>query len=712
MRSKLFLFIQIGLVFLILFIIYHILFSTSLLSDGDFPYYYQKMLLEFPFTLFAWGAAGNNGLGNFSPPISWPFFLFEVPTAFLATFFHLSWNSIGRLLYFFPFLIIGIVSIFVLLKNFFPKNKFIPLTILFYLSNTYILLLVGGGQLLYVVGYSFVPIVLWSHIRMVGNKGIAIKDILLTGFLAGLLLMIDPRIFYMSVIIVVLYWLIFSVTAYEKSYVTNIRKLLTVFASFIICGLLNSFWIIPTIFARDNTITSTIKAYVPQSSVQYFSFAKFENTISLLHPNWPENIFGKVYFMRWEFLLIPILAFSSLLFLKSRVKGQKSEAQAKNQKLDNNGSIEQSDNRIILFFALLGLIGAFLAKGANEPFGGMYLWMFQHVPGFVMFRDPTKWYTLVALSYSVLIPFSIWKIYEWLTLHKKISLFNFQFPINSKNKIFNAQNIFVLLVIAFWLFTIRQAVLGQLGGTFKATTVPAEYTVFANYLSSQQQFSRTLWVPTTQRFGFSSQNHPAVSAEDLFNVYDVNTLMKKLHQPGIENLLQEMSVKYVVVPTDSQKEIFLNNRVYSDTFYKKTVSDIAKIMWLKPDDKMAKLAVFMVPNPKDHFWSPQSSVKIHYSYINPVTYKVKVTNAQKGDRLVFSENYDSHWEAKIGNSQVSSVKYKGKFNSFMLPKGGNYTLDIYYTPQKWVNIGVLISLGTVVVLLGSLFIVTFRKKDL
>ncbi len=57
------------------------------------------------------------------------------------------------------------------------------------------------------------------------------------------------------------------------------------------------------------------------AAVQFFSFAKLDNAIALLHPNWPENIFGKVSFFRSEFLLLPIIAFSPLLFLfRTKIK--------------------------------------------------------------------------------------------------------------------------------------------------------------------------------------------------------------------------------------------------------------------------------------------------------------------------------------------------------------------------------------------------------
>ena len=150
---------------------------------------------------------------------------------------------------------------------------------------------------------------------------------------------------------------------------------------------------LPSFISRRNPIEDLGLAYSSLEAVKFFSFAKLEDTIGLLHPNWPENVFGKVGFPKPEFFILPLLAFCSLFFIKNE---------------------EKNKRKYILYFIVLGLLGIFLAKGTNEPFGVIYLWMFNHIPGFVMFRDPSKWYILIVISYSMLIPYSISKIYEYL----------------------------------------------------------------------------------------------------------------------------------------------------------------------------------------------------------------------------------------------------------------------------------------------------------
>ncbi len=53
--------------------------------------------------------------------------------------------------------------------------------------------------------------------------------------------------------------------------------------------------------------------------LHFLSFADFSHTLAFLHPNWPENLFGKVYFLQPEFLLLPVIAFSALFFVKPNI---------------------------------------------------------------------------------------------------------------------------------------------------------------------------------------------------------------------------------------------------------------------------------------------------------------------------------------------------------------------------------------------------------
>lgn len=714
------------LLLLLVLVVFHSWFTSELLSSYDVPFYSSLMMKGASLQLYAWDwHPGFDGFAGFFSPYSWVFPLIYMPQVVFGNLLGMDWSAIERIMYLYPLVILLISSPVFLIRYLFPENKFYLISVLVFSFNTYSLLL-AGGEVFIALAYVLAPLVFISFIKLINLTGFKtrLKNSIIAGLVLAAQIMIDPRITYVTMFAVGLYLLpIFYSFLYKK----RIRDVLyLIFYSFIIPGvitiLLHAFWIIPTVLYGKNPVNELGSAYSTTEAVRYLSFAKLEQTISLLHSNWPENIFGKVGFMKPEFLLMPILSFSSLLFINfsrvnKNVKNYSSSEAKRSREAEMVNSSRQA--RTIIFFAFLGLIGAFLSKGVNDPFGGIYLWMFGHVPGFIMFRDPTKWYPLVAISYSVLIPFTIWKIYERLSKITKFSIFSRFNRDSIKSKLLNFQNLFLVFVIIFLLFLIHPALFSQLGGMFKTTSVPHDYVKLEKFLYNQPGFFRTLWVPSKQHFGFYSNTHPEMSAQILFNIFDDNSLFKKLTDRGVEKLLQEASIKYVIVPFDSEKEIFITDRKYDNTRYQKTISRLREIKWLREVEGFGKITVFEIENPKDHFWSPTSKIKISYKFINPTNYMVSVNNAKKGDRLVFSEKFDNYWKAQQiigGGSQAAESNLESSkfsiFNSFILPENGDYSLEVYYKPQEWVDIGTRISVITFVLAVVAFVIASVAKQSL
>ena len=652
-------------------------FLSPFISAGDF-----SLIISDPNNLsylpYAWS---NSGLGS-----NGTYLLFSYPIQLililLIKLLEISPAIALKIVYFFPFILFSAISMFILSKRIIFKT-YALISAAIFLFNTYILMVVAGGQMGVALGYSITPLVIYSFLNILDNRE-RIKNFILFSLMFSIQITFDLRIAYITLFGIFIHWFLEQIK--NKDVLVSLKSFIfSFFLPGVLSFFLHFFWILPLLVSHQNPITQLGAAYSTTGAVEYFSFAKFENSVSLLHPNWPENIFGKIGFMPPEFLLLPVLAFSSLFFV-SRVKDIRLKT-------------------YVLFFALLGLIGAFLAKGANEPFGILYLWMFDHIPGFIMFRDPTKWYTLIAISYSILIPFTIYKIYDFIKLKTE------NLKLKAGKQI---PNLFIVLVLGYMLFLIRPAITGQLTGTFKPASVPGDYVKLESFLVSQDSFSRTLWVPTNQRFGFYSSVHPAVPAGDFFNIYDNTKLVQKI--ASSESLLQNSSIRYVVVPYDSQGEIFLSDRKYDSTLYLKTINDVAKISYLKRIMDFGKIAVFEVPNVKGHFYIETQNLKpktekVEYHYISPVEYKIELQNAKKGELLVFSENFDKNWAAIAASSKlkVQSTEYGGRFNSFVLPKNGTYSLDVYYSLQKYVEIGEIISIATLFLVLGYLVLMS-RKS--
>ena len=703
---------HIVIIFIVIFFVFPGYFGLKNISAGDAGFYFLDGLKEFFIFPYLWSL---DGLGNYSSLLSpFPYFVLLMK---MLSLFNFSWSVVERIAWYWPFLILSVFSSRFLLKTILPETKFKFLASFVYLFNTYILMIIGGGQISIALAYAITPLMLGLFIRLVNylvtNCEVRVKEAVIAGVVLALQISFEPRIALIALIAVGVYLIfqLFSCKLRIEDYWLLTKGLAkSMGIPLVIVFLLHFYWILPTIVLRKESYAPGLSS---ASWVKFLSFAKFSNSLSLLHPNWPENIFGKTYFMRPEFIILPILAFSSLLFINYSVANY--GLRGKNRK----SSRFIVRNSAILFFAFLGLIGAFLAKGSNPPWGEVYVWLFKNVPGMNLFRDASKFYVLVALSYSILIPFSVAEIFS--RLRRKFGK--------------SAAIGFVVLVVGCLLFLIRPAWSGQLGGTFKARQVPQEYLDFKDFISNQSGFFRTFWISKRQRFGFYSNNHPAVDAESFATGSICRkpfcSLKKEMPKRWRQNcssndrcyvrelsyflnpktavILSQMAVKYVIVPLDPEGEIFLASRKYSSQQRQEVEEFLDTIPWLKKIDVGGKIAVYELPRFKDHFFAVGGGKpEIKWQMINPAKYKVEVENANQPFKLVFSETYDELWQAKIGSRMISSRPFNQVLNSFEIPRADNLEIEVYFAPQKYVYYGGVVSLATLFLIIG--WLLYNRKK--
>jgi len=601
-------------------------------------------------------------------------------TVFLSQVFYLSWPLTYKISWFGLFIGLSIFSSMYLLKVVLYRVTLWQQIIgaIMFTTNTYILMVVSGGQMGVALAYSVAPFVLARCIKIIQDSSFSFYNSMLAGLTLALQVMFDPRIAYLTFIAVGVYIIFLTL-----SFGFALKKIFSFFLSNVFFGLgisigitvlLHAAWILPMLFLQSNPISQELTSV---DGFRFFSFADFSHAFSLLHPNWPENIFGKTYFLKPEFLLLPIMAYSSLLFITAK-------------------------NRTIIFFALLGLLGAFLAKGINPPFGEINQWLFVSIPGMNLFRDPTKFYLLVVLSYFVLIPFSIYSICVWL---------NSKFKSQSSKLQFKTQNYFFIILflffVGYWVFLIRPAIFGQLGGTFREREVPEEYIKLKDFLSRQPGFFRTLWIPRQHRFSFYSLTHVPVEAEPLFKKAKITDIINQLRKSGTEEYLSKLGIKYIIVPYDPRGEIFVKDRKYDAMEYKNTVAELEQIPWLSRVVGFEKIAVFKIKiDPKDLFWLEEKGT-ITYTADDLAHYSIsaKIDSPQK---LVFSENFHPEWQLVLNNKIIHAEKTAEGLNSFLLSEG-NYQGEVVFSGDRYYVYGKIISLGTIALIVVFLFAI-HRKK--
>lgn len=632
-------------------------FFLSFFSGGDWPIFFTQTIKELPWFPQVWSATNGNGYGqNVAFVLGYKTFFAFFAKVF-TQIFYLQWSITEKLIFFIPFWMLAIVSSYFLSRYFFKNRLFNALSSVIFATNTYALLLVGGGQMGVAISYAASPIVLLSLISLIEEADK--KRLFIAGLLAGLLLCVDPRIFGITICTAGIFLL------FNFSY----KKLIYVAISLVASVLLNTFWILPFVFSGTSGLSD---AYTGNDILYFLSFAKLENSLGLLHPNWPENIFGKVSFMKGEFLILPLLAFAAFLF---------------------------KTNKKLKILGLLAILGIFLSKGVNLPFGQVYYFLSAYIPLFTMFRDATKWYLVIVIAYSILIPIALYNIAETVRKAKKLTIYRLQFA-NKLRGFQHTRQIIVGLFLVFWLFSIRSLFLGQVTGTFQPKQIPAEYTRLEKKLSAEKDFSRILWIPQQSRFGFFSNTHPPVASYDLITSHDPIPTFKYLQKKETETFVKESAIKYVILPYDSVGEIFLEDRKYSESVRGKFLSNLKKIPWLTQDTSFKNLGVFLVKNPNPRF-SLQDSQPLNVSQVTTTKYSGTIQKSNKAQFLIFSEQFDSRWVLKAGGKDTPSKVYKKKFNSFEIPSGITH-FTIEYTTQKWVEYGIYASLLTIGIVLGSI----------
>ena len=118
------------------------------------------------------------------------------------------------------------------------------------------------------------------------------------------------------------------------------------------------------------------------------------------------------------------------------------------------GAAHRRDGLAIL---AAGVAGYFLALGSSGPTGGLFRFAFEHLPGFVLMREPDKFAVLVALAYAYGFGWGI----AWLTNR-------------SRQKAAKIAPVALAIVVPL---AYTPNLLGGLGGQVRASEIPPSWSV-------------------------------------------------------------------------------------------------------------------------------------------------------------------------------------------------------------------------------------------
>jgi hypothetical protein len=588
-------------------------------AAGDAPFFFFDELRELSFFPDLW--RGQEELGVSSLPLLWIDYPFRLIT-FLLFQIGFSWFWIDKFWWILVFSLAAFGA-YTLTRSWLGS--------LIYSTNTYILLLFDGGQLGVALAYGCFPWVVSRAIAYISNKA-SKRETIQFGLLLGVFLFLDIRLAYIFLLLLILFVLMFYRN--KTLHISAHSFLIPV----IVLGM-NSFWLIPAVLYRDSLGSALSNAISTGGDLSFFSVADFSHSLSLLHPNYPENLFGKVYFFKPEFLIIPMLAF--FLFLNTKMSG------------------------VYISFGLIGLLGAFLGKGVQEPFGGIYEWLFNTIPGFFLFRDPTKWYVLTAVAYCVLIPKSLGMV----------------------SKRFSG-----IVFVVFWLFTLRFVFSGTVNGNITPPVMTKDYIVLKNILLADNMFGRTLWLPTPEPYAFRSNLHPAVSSQAVFLERSADKIISLFDNPETIQTIKAYGISYVIVPQDIEQKIFLKDYSFDPSLRDAIIAKLDSIPDLHRLSGFDRLAVYTISNSEGLV--SLSGEQLSAEVLDQDSWSIVFPSRNEEGVLSVKYNYDPNWRLKVGDYALAPIRSDRNFMHFVVPKGFAQEGTLLYLPTQAANAGAVVSFIT------------------
>jgi hypothetical protein len=463
-----------------------LLFSSDIIMQLDlvFP---SDMNQYLQLSFQSWNPLVNLGNLNFNAdanyPLAWAYYLLSKVG--------LTPGQIERML------LVGViftagVSMYLLSKYLSNGKRFVALvSAIIYMFNPFVIDNMLWGQVYLQAAYSLIPLILLCFIIALDRFSLLFAA--LTGVLLAFVSRLQIQYGYIAVMLLVL-WIIatffreISAKHNLRHTVRNITKsLFTLLIAGSVAAVSRLYLVIQVLSGSltSSTILLQQTTFWRQSVVDVSNLiGGLQNTIRLRYRVYSfyqqfEDIALQTWHIPRELLLAAtalfvILVFAAVLFHKR--------------------------SRSVIWFAIVTLLFAYLSAGTNTPIN-VYDWLFQHVYGFFLFREPSKFLVGVALGCSYLLGVTSLEIYKFLDKKYKT---------NSKHnliKINPAKPLTVLMLFLVLWPNMFPLVQGDFGG-MHPVNFPVGYKNTYNWLKSRPEDFKVLILPLSMMGNWASPHLP------------------------------------------------------------------------------------------------------------------------------------------------------------------------------------------------------------
>jgi len=266
--------------------------------------------------------------------------------------------------------------------------------------------------------------------------------------------------------------------------------------------LLQGAWVTPSLLAVRAHLPA---GYTTTSALATFSLLSLTDGLTAFHPFWPSMHFIALYSVPALWLIVPVAVGVSLVR-------------------------DPTDRRVQVGGALYLLFAALLS-GANAPFGIVNSWLFTHVPGMDLFRDPSPYLGPIALGLVILAAApGTWRQPTAQRTQLPVNTATGDSPSSNtvverrprtRNHVDRAvvvRSSIAVLASAMVVVSAWPALSGTLHHNLAPRPVPARYVQLDQAILASAP-GAVLWIPATSRFAPVSPEHPSVSAFNLESTF-------------------------------------------------------------------------------------------------------------------------------------------------------------------------------------------------
>jgi len=459
------LFVALFFSFIAIFCLREIFFTPGLVSGNDWglPPETTHIIRGFKAYAYTWYHQASLGGSAATPVHTTMLNLFSIP--YLLASIGFSGDVISKLLLFFFFIISGTTS-YILLR-FLKIGRFASLvSATLYTLNPLTFNYMGLGAFGHFLNYAILPLTLYFFMNAVRADKSWLKYSILTAF--TFIIFFPVHIFAVGIALFIAYSTFEIVSASNKrsSVKIHLKPLLTIIGLFII---LQAYWTMPFL-ASPQTATGGLQFQVMKlkymniiESIRLWGFFAPYFESEILNSNLTTKTIGLL-----SSFIVPVIAFSSLLFLKR-------------------------EKKVIFFSAfaitLIGLLSLPLTYALikkNFLFLGI-------------FRDVSPIFWLVALSYLFLIGYTV------NILCQRVS-----------KETYKLIGVSIITLLSLAVYCSPFFLTGNFSGYIETVIFPDENREVDNWLSIQNDVFKVLWLPTG---GMISKNDVSKWCSDHYSAF-------------------------------------------------------------------------------------------------------------------------------------------------------------------------------------------------